>query len=229
MLNAHADSTAMAPKHRVYLIPGQGADERLFKDIQLKNCEAVALKFPVPEKNELLPDYAKRIAKQIDTTRSFSIVGVSMGGMIAIEMSKFLKPDKIVIISSAKGRDELPMRYRFMSHVPLYKIFPGTMLKGLANIARPIVEPESKKNTPVFKAMIDAKDPKFMERSIHMIVNWKNTEKPANLVHIHGTKDRTLPARNIKNAVKVKGGGHMVTLVRAEEISAMLNQIFTKP
>lgn len=222
----YADTVAAIHKHRVYLIPGQGADERLFNDLRLENCEMIILDFLIPEKNELLPRYAKRMAGQIDTTKPFSLIGVSMGGMIAIEMSKFLDPEKVVIISSAKGRDELPARYRFMSHVPLYKIFPGKLLKHLANIARPLVEPESRKNTAVFKAMIDAKDPKFMERSIHMIVNWENSDVPSNLVHIHGTKDRTLPVRNIKDAVQVKDGGHMVTLARAREISAILNGVF---
>ena len=215
-------------KHRIYLIPGQGADERLFSELKLEKCETYVLKFPVPEKDELLPRYAKRMAEQIDTTQPFSIVGVSLGGMIAVEMSKFLDPDKVVLISSAKGRDELPLRYRFMKHVPLYKLFPGTLLKTMANLARPIVEPESKVKAPVFKAMIDAKDPDFMQRSIHMIANWDNKERPANLVHIHGTKDKTLPVRYIGQPLKVKGGGHMVTLVRAEEISKLLNEIFAQ-
>jgi pimeloyl-ACP methyl ester carboxylesterase len=215
-------------KHRIYLIPGQGADERLFSDLKLENCETHILKFLVPQKNELLPEYAKRMAEQIDTTQSFSLVGVSLGGMIAVEISKFTHPEKVVLISSAKGRDELPVRYRFIKYVPLYKMFPGKMLKRMANIARPIVEPESKAKTPVFKAMINDKDPDFMQRSLHMIANWDNKEKPSNLVHIHGTKDKTLPVRYIHEPVKVKGGGHMVTLVRAEEISRLLNEIFTQ-
>lgn len=215
-------------KHRVYLIPGQGADERLFSELKLENCETQILRFLVPEKDELLPAYAKRMAAQIDTTQPFSIVGVSLGGMIAVEMSKFMSPQKVVLISSAKGRDELPLRYRFMKHVPLYKLFPGTLLKKMANMARPVVEPESKEKTPVFKAMIDAKDPDFMQRSIHMIANWDNKDRPSNLVHIHGTKDKTLPVRYIDQPVKVDGGGHMVTLVRAEEISRLLNEIFNE-
>jgi pimeloyl-ACP methyl ester carboxylesterase len=223
-----AARTDTAQKHIVYFIPGQGADERLFSELKLDACEMHILKFLVPEKNELLPAYAKRMSEQIDTTKPFSLAGVSMGGMVAIEISKFMNPEKVVIISSAKGRDELPMRYKLMSYVPLYKLFPGTLLKRMANIARPIVEPESKEKTPVFKAMIDAKDPLFMERSIHMIVNWENDEQPANLVHIHGTKDKTLPSRNIRNAIKVDGGGHMVTLIRAEEISCILNETFAK-
>lgn len=224
--NMSSTFAGAADRHRVYMIPGQGADERLFKDIRLENCEMIILRFLVPVKNELLPEYARRMAGQIDTMKPFSIIGVSMGGMIAVEMSKFLHPQKVVIISSAKGRDELPLRYRFMSHVPIYRLFPGRFLKRMANIVRPIVEPESKQNTPVFKAMINDKDPEFMQRSIHMIVNWKNTDKPSNLIHIHGTKDRTLPLRNIKDAVEVKGGGHMVTLVRANEISTLLNEYF---
>ena len=39
---------------------GQGADERLFKDIRLENCEMIILRFLVPVKNELLPEYARQ-------------------------------------------------------------------------------------------------------------------------------------------------------------------------
>lgn len=229
LLSLYSSIALAQMKHRIYLIPGQGADERLFSELKLDNCELNVLKFLVPGKDELLPEYAKRMSEQIDTAQSFSIVGVSLGGMIAVEMSKFLPAEKIVIISSAKGREELPVRYRMMKYVPLYKMFPGVLLKRMANIARPIVEPESKAKTPVFKAMIDAKDPQFMQRSIHMIVNWDNKQAPANLVHIHGTKDKTLPIRYIDNkAIKVKGGGHMVTLVRSGEISKLLNEIFAQ-
>jgi hypothetical protein len=214
-------------KHKIYLIPGQGADERLFSNLKLENCELIILEFPVPEKNELLPAYAKRIALQIDTRVPFSILGVSLDGMIAIEISKILSPKKTVIISSAKGRSELPFRYRMLKYIPLYKLLPGILLKRMANIVRPIFEPESKTKTPVFRAMINAKKPKFMQRSIHMIVNWDNQHIPENLIHIHGTNDRTLPLRNInEDIIHVQGGGHMLVLVRADEINKILRKIF---
>jgi surfactin synthase thioesterase subunit len=35
--------------------------------------------------------YAKRLASDIDTTLPYSIIGVSLGGMLASEMKTFLK------------------------------------------------------------------------------------------------------------------------------------------
>ncbi len=209
-------------KRIIYFIPGQGADERLFSKIKLDSTEFRFIKYPRPNRKEKLPEYAKRLSAQIDTTKPFYLVGVSMGGMCAIEMSKYLHPVKTIIISSAKGNSEIPFRYKFQRVIPLYKLFPGGMLKAMAQVARPIFEPDSKKEKATFKAMIKAKDKKFMRRSIGMIVKWKNKEIPKNIVHIHGTKDHTLPARKVKNAVLVKKGSHMMTLTRADEISVLL-------
>ena len=211
-------------KHKVYLLPGQGADGRLFQKLKLENCDTVIIKYPVPEKGERLPAYAKRISIQIDTTQNFSLIGVSMGGMIAVELSKFLHPQKIIIISSAKNRSELPFRYKFLNYVPLNKLFGGRLLKRMANLARPLVEKEARKDNDVFKSMIRDKHPKFMKRSINCITHWKNKEYPSNIIHIHGEKDKTIPIRNIKDPIRIKHGGHMIVFTHAEEVSEIINR-----
>lgn len=215
-----SDST----RKTVYLLPGQGADGRLFQRLSLENCDTVVIKYPVPLKGETLPAYAMRLSAQIDTTKPFYLVGVSFGGMNAIEIGKILHPEKIILISSAKTKNELPLRYRFQKTIPLYALTGGRMLKYMANFARPIVEPDSKPDTKTFRSMIDDKDPAFMKRSIRMIIQWNNSEIPANVVHIHGDNDHTLPYRKINNAIKVENGSHMMTLIKAEEISKLVNQ-----
>lgn len=207
----------------VYLLPGQGADARLFQRLALDKCDTVSIRYPVPFKKETMHAYAHRLAQQIDTTKPFCLVGVSFGGMNAIEMGKFLHPQKIVLISSAKTKKELPVRYRFQKVIPIYALTGGRLMKRMANFARPIVEPDSKAQTPVFKSMIDAKDPQFMKRSVKMIIRWNNKTVPANVVHIHGDNDHTLPFRRIDNVVRVEKGSHMMTLIRAEEVSRLVN------
>jgi hypothetical protein len=216
-----------APK-KVYLIPGQGADGRLFGKLQLENCDTAILHFPVPLKHETLPEYARRLSGQIDTTQPFYIIGVSLGGMCAVEMAKFLHPVKVIIISSAKTGSELPFRYRFQRVIPLNKLFGGRFCRFMVPLLRPLVEPESRKEKKLFNAMIRAKDPKFMRRSINCIIHWKNTEVPPNVVHIHGESDHTLPIRRIRNCIRVKGGSHMMVYMHAQEISKLVNQELNK-
>ena len=209
-------------KEIIYLIAGQGADWRSFQYIDLQDYDTIILPHKIPIKNETLPEYALRMSAGIDTTQEFSLIGVSFGGMICTEISKFLKPRKVIIISSAKGKQEFPFKYRFLGKVRLYKLFSGNFFKNSAQIARPIFEPVSRKNKDLFWSMINDKNPKFMKRSIHCIMTWDNTEIPREIIHIHGTNDHTIPYKNIHDPVTIVDGSHMMIVFRAEEISKII-------
>lgn len=216
----------MAQKPTLYLIAGQGSDGRVFKNLTIEHFDTVIIDYIVPTRNESMEDYAKRLATEIDTTKSFSLLGVSLGGMLAVEISKFTNPKHIIIVSSAKCRDELPFRYRFMKRIRLYKLFPGRVLKSLALVARPLFEPDSRLEHETCKAMTKDKNPKFMQRSIHCIVNWKGEDYRSDIIHIHGDNDHTLLIENIRNPILVKGGSHMMVLTRGKEISGIINGLF---
>jgi hypothetical protein len=213
----------------LYLIPGQGADERLFANLNVEEVEIKVLTFLVQEKNESLAHYARRMATQIDTTQKpFFIGGSSLGGMICIEMTKFMHPTHIFLFSSAKTRQELPFRYRFQKFIPIYKILPARLIKRLAIFVQPRVEHEVWKERAIFRTMLKAKNTKFMKRSIHCICTWNNTEIPLNVTHFHGSKDRTLPARNIKNAEMIESGSHMLVYFNGLEIGKKMDVIIQK-
>jgi hypothetical protein len=211
---------------RVYMIPGQGSDTRIFKNITIDDKETVLLEWVMPEKNETMNSFARRMAAQIDTTEPFAIIGVSLGGMIAIEMNTFLDPQKVIIISSASERMEIPLRYRFMNYFPLYKIIPANLIKSSARLAQTMVEPDREKEAETCDAMLKSKHKLFLKRSIHCIATWNPplTSK-TNLVHIHGSDDHTLPIRFVKADYTITGGSHMMTLTRGKEISALLNKL----
>lgn len=210
----------------VYCIPGQGADHRLFDKFDLGEAYDIRfIEYKIPKRRERLPAYAQRLATQIDTTESFILIGVSLGGMIATELTDFLNPKKTIIISSAKCRKELPHRYRFQRVLPLYAIIPKGMMKAGAKVMQPIVEPDRRKEKATFKAMLAAKDKRFMKRSVGMIINWKRKTYNEKIIHIHGNKDRTIPIRKVNYDYLVKDGSHMITLTRGEEVSALVREI----
>jgi len=142
-------------KKTIYLIPGQGSDYRIYKHFNLERFDTVRVNYLIPEKNESLALYALRLSKQTDTSKRFSVIGVSLGGMIAVEISEILKPEELIIISSAKNRNELPFRYKFMQKVPLNTIFGGRFLKALAPFAQLIVEPDSKSERKLCQSMLN--------------------------------------------------------------------------
>jgi surfactin synthase thioesterase subunit len=222
-------TTANAQKPILYLIPGQGADERLFSNLKLETAEIKVLTFLVQEKNESLAHYATRMSAPIDTSvHPFFIGGSSLGGMICIEMAKNMHPDHIFLFSSAKTRKELPFRYRFQKYIPIYKLLPSRFIKSMAIFVQPRVEHQVWQQRALFRDMLLAKNLKFMKRSIHCICTWNNTEIPANVTHFHGLNDRTLPARNVKNADFIKNGSHMLVYFNGVEISKKMDEIIRK-
>ena len=210
----------------VYLIPGQGADYRLFKNIEIDSTfDKQHINYITPDEDWDMNDFAHVLAQQIDTTRTFYLVGVSLGGMLATEMGSFLHPEKIILISSAKQRKELPGGYRFQKTIPFYKLVSGKLSKKGALFFQPIFEPDRKVDPETFDAMLKAKDPDFLKRTIAMIIEWNNTVYSDKIIHIHGDNDNTIPVRNIECDYLIKDGSHMMVLTRGEEISNLINKI----
>ncbi|MDH5366288.1 MAG: alpha/beta hydrolase [Cyclobacteriaceae bacterium] len=216
------------PRPIIYLIPGQGADERLFGNLTIEDYTMKHIKYHVPEKNTSLKEYALQLSYQIDTTQKFALIGVSLGGMLATEMNEFLTPEKIIIISSAKSQYELPFRYRFQKIVPLYKMFSSRAIKRGATIMQPLVEPDRNKEKETFKSMLADKNKYFMKRSVQMIIKWDRKTYSKNIVHIHGDKDNTIPIKNVNYNHLINGGSHMITLTRPDEISKIINEELNK-
>lgn len=212
----------------IYLVPGQGADTRLFDSLKIDPAFTIRhIKYSTPPKNTSMKAFAHQLSTQIDTTTPFILIGVSLGGMLSTEMADFLKPEKIILISSAKKNTELPKRYTFQQKIPLYKILPPKAIKAGAKIMQPIVEPDRNQQKSTFKSMLDRKDPKFLKRTIHMIINWERTSHRSDIIHIHGSNDKTIPAKNVNYDYLVKDGSHMMVLTRNQEVSKIINSILS--
>jgi hypothetical protein len=211
--------TAQINEKTVYLIPGQGSDYRVFKHFEFSDHDTVHIQYIIPVEGETMRSYAEKLAEQIDRSKPYSIIGLSLGGMLAVEMSDFLEPEEVIIISSAKSRHELPIRYKFMKKVPVNNLFGGDFLNKTAPAAQLIVEPDSQKERDLCKSMLDGKNSVFMKRSVNMIINWQRTSSPDVVIHIHGDNDHTIPLRNIKDPdVIIRDGSHMMALTKGEDI-----------
>lgn len=220
--SAHAQHSGV-----VYLFPGQGSDSRLFDELQIDSqFEVRVIHYPIPECASGMAEFAALLIPQIDTSLPYYFIGVSMGGMICVELCDKLHPQKTIIISSAQTKFDLPLRYRFQQQVPLYKIFPGSWILEGAKLLQPWVEPDRNKHKEVFKSMLASKDPVYMKRTVEMIVKWERTTSKANIYQIHGSLDHTIPVRNLKSAyLSIPGGSHMMTLTRSQEVSAAIQSI----
>jgi pimeloyl-ACP methyl ester carboxylesterase len=209
----------------MYLIPGLATDERLFHRLNLPDIEMSVLKWEVFLPNDSMASYAKRMAAQIDDSEPFFLLGVSFGSMVAVEISKIKKPEKLFIISGAKGRNELPFFLRVLGNLPLYKLFPQKLLIKLSEAVKYFL---GRLNDPdrhlLVKMLRDCPD-KYLHGAIRCIANWKADARDIeniDTVHIQGSKDRVIPARNLKSYSCIEGGTHFMILNNAEEIAGLI-------
>ena len=206
----------------VYLLPGHGADERIFSRLNLKEYPTKVLSYPIPRKTETFTEYAKRIASQIDTSRAFALVGMSFGGMIAVELTKHIDPAQVILISSAKCSQELPPLYKSFRGFPIHKVLGGGFFKWWGIRLQPMMEPIPKEDQSFFQSMLKAKDPKYVKRTIAYIITWEERACDKNIVHIHGAQDKTLPYKNVSPTITLSDAGHMMVYTHAQEVSKLI-------
>ncbi len=177
-----------------------------------------------PETNEPLHDYARRLATQI-TEPNPILIGMSFGGVVAIELAKFLHPRKTILISSIASSQSLPWYYRLMGFLRLHQLIPVPLLKRFHFLAPMLFGAATLAERALLKQVILETDPHFLRWALGQLLAWKQPERYDNVVMIHGTADYILPMREHPNIIKIKDAGHLMVLSHASEISAKLNQI----
>src|SRR6188474_3274769 len=97
----------------IYLLSGLGADKRVFDFVDFSGFNVNHIDWIEPQDNESLERYASRLLEQIKTPRP-SLIGVSFGGMVAVEIAKLMETNKIIIVSSAKTKLDIPIHFRMV-------------------------------------------------------------------------------------------------------------------
>lgn len=208
---------------KVYILSGLGADERVFKKLDLLPLEPVYLKWIPPYKNESIESYASRLLSQI-TDKKPVLIGLSFGGMMAIEIAKQIETEKIILLSSAKTKYEIPWYYRFIGFLNIQRVFPIRYFKKVKFLTNWLFGITTHEEKILLKTIIEETDHDYLIWSIEKIIKWQNRFVPENIIHIHGTSDRVLPIRYVKCDYKIKGGGHFMTLNMPGDISDIIKK-----
>ena len=112
----------------IFLLSGLGADHRVLQDLDFSGYKTTFIQWIQPLKNESIENYAKRLIVQIKTENPI-IIGLSFGGMMAVEVGKLINTEKIILIASAKTKFEIPSCYRFVGSLGLHKLLPASSMK----------------------------------------------------------------------------------------------------
>jgi len=214
---------------KVFLIPGLGADTRLYNNIDIPpEHDVIPIDWIKPEILAPLAHYAQILVYQHNIKPNAILIGTSLGGMLAIEIAKLVNPAKVILISTIKTIDEAPWYFVVLKKLPVYKLLPNSLLPKLGFLIKPIFGKMSDSDAWLFNDMLQKNSPVFMKWAMQAALNWDNKIIPPNVYHIHGDQDAVFPVKNIKNATIVKGGTHIMVFNRAKEINKWLKPILKK-
>jgi pimeloyl-ACP methyl ester carboxylesterase len=214
---------------KVYFISGLGADRRVFRNIRLAaDLEPVYLDWIPPQENESLAAYARRMAGKIETGDPFSLIGLSMGGMIAAEICKICRPQCTILISSVPLASEIPFYIRWTGRLSLRRAILPRLIKSSVIINR-FLDIRFPEERAMILEMIESVDDQFISWAIGAIARWDNEVLPAAYLHIHGAKDRVLPIRYTHPTHAIPGADHFMVMTRAEEINDILDHYIQVP
>lgn len=207
------------------LLPGMGADRRLFQAQQGALENLILANWLPHEPGETLAGYARRMARAYDPGGPCLIGGVSMGGMVAREMTAHLDARACLLISSIRSPDELPRRWRVFRRairmVP--PVCGGLPIRG----AKAVLALGKGRLRLLRRALLEQfveVDGRFLHWCVQAVLCWELSPNLPDvpIAQIHGDRDRMLPHRLTQPDVIVPGAGHLLVVTYPKVVTDFL-------
>lgn len=188
-----------------------GADRRMFAEPVAALPQVILLDWPRDTTAKSISDMATELIDQHAITRNDWVGGCSLGGMVACEMASQLKLAGAILIGSAMHPRELRWYARLglvLANHPTFVL--SCRSAGFLH--------------SLFFRMLHETQPAFLTQMCAAIRHWTGARPDLRLLRVHGTRD--LLIKTPAQAVKIVGGGHMISSTHGEQVaSALFNWI----
>jgi surfactin synthase thioesterase subunit len=212
---------------RLILLPGLGTDARLFASQRAAFPSLEVPAWIAPRRDESLSAYARRWAQTVVSDPPFFLGGVSFGGMVAYEASRYLRPRAVFLIASCRSRRSIPGLFKIGER--LSRRLPGAwismarvpLVRAIARIER--LSPEHRRE--LLAQAFDA-DLGFLRWAVRAITTWESEPSAPPLrapaYQIHGIHDRLIRLQPDEAASVIVGGGHLINVTHAPAVNEFI-------
>ncbi|EMY81570.1 hypothetical protein pgond44_06955 [Psychroflexus gondwanensis ACAM 44] len=206
------------------MMPGMAANPTVFERIELpvEEFKMLWLTWKIPKKEESLKAYAHRMVEPIEKDKPVVLIGVSFGGVLVQEMSRFLMVKRLIIISSVKTKQELPARMKLARYSGVYKILPTGLLNYITQIEKLPVGSTIRKRLKLYQQYLSVNDKNYLEWAIKEMLCWEQVQPIEDIIHIHGEEDLVFPIKNISDCIRIPSGTHIMILNKYRWFNANL-------
>lgn len=214
----------------IYLVTGLGTDAAIFSLQKMAFPQIQVIELPEPLAGEALPDYGRRLAESLAQRGPCLIGGISMGGMVALEMSRHLDARGCFLISSLKGREQLPL-WAWLGR-PVMRWLPSHLDRRVARGGELLLRSFGNwlpARLKMLATQMSKTQAPALNWAAYEVTHWRATvnDWPCPVFQIHGSRDPLFPLRWITPDEVVPGGGHHLTLTHPFIVNGWLQQCIT--
>ena len=212
----------------VYLMPGMGANPRIFEFISLsERFDVNFLSWIPPQKKESLEHYAMRMCQRVKHQNPI-LIGVSFGGVLVQEMARQMDCKKIIIISSVKSNQEMPKHMKLAQVINAHRLLPTQWIKNIETFALFVFGNGIQRRLDHYKRYLSERDPEYLSWAIDRLVKWNRNSPQKDIIHIHGAQDSIFPVKNIQDPFIKTDGDHAIILNKSDWFNKNLPKILTE-
>ena len=153
--------------------------------------------------------HAARLAEAVLPGQACWLVGVSFGGLLALEIGRLRPLARVVLISSLAAASQLPPLLRLGRATGLYRLSPFRLLPRLPRLAQWFFGARNGREYRLLARILRDTDPAFARWATGQLLHWNSTGLPP-ARRLHGTHDRLLPAGAAPVDYMVRNGGLFV-------------------
>ena len=201
---------------KTLILPGMGADSTLFpKDSFAKLNNVLFAEWPPYEGESSLREVAEKIIEQHNIDREMVVGGASLGGMIAIEIAKLAKIEKIILIGSATAPHYInPILQKLSNLAATTPIEMLQLFAGKLNLHK-----ES-----ALLTMFEKSESQFIQAMCKALFQWEGQgDYNCEICHIHGKKDKVIfpPPNNVEI---IPDGGHLISMTHGNTVAEYIDK-----
>ena len=209
---------------RFILLPGMGADERLFGPQRACGFDFEVPTMPIPHPHDDMPAYAARLREILGLTGPCVVGGVSFGGMVACELAAICQARCVILIATCRDISAIPGYYWWVDKVA--RFLPDAVIRhrcGASSRIMSKLESLNDQQRELIRDMASNIPVPLLRGAGRMILNWAGRRQlPCPAYQIHGATDRIIPLRGVQPDEVVPRGGHLINLTHADQVNRFI-------
>ncbi len=211
-----------------YLIPGLGANGRIFERLRLIGTVRILEWLEPAAPDEPLATYAVRLAAPIPPDEACWLVGVSFGGVVALEIASLRPQARVILISSIADPTERAGWVSLGRWLHADAWLPIALLRKLPRAAGWFFGVSGDQATALLREMLNHLTPTYTPWALRCLFRWRGCEVQP-VAHLLGDRDRVFPAGQRSATHLIPGGTHFMVVTHASIISSILNSLAAAP